>query len=183
MSQITSQEQLDELYDKPFPLALTKEISELEQHAISFIEHSPFALISTSDKNGFADISPRGGEAGFIKVLDSKTLAFADSAGNNRLDSLRNIVAKPEIGLLFMVPGIGEVIRVKGIASLHRDEDLLSLFSESKTPKLVVKIHIETIFFHCPKAIAIAKLWSMENHVDRAFLPSLLRIIQDQTGE
>ncbi|MCW4628620.1 MULTISPECIES: MSMEG_1061 family FMN-dependent PPOX-type flavoprotein [Marinomonas] len=183
MSQITSLEQLETLYDQPHPLAVSKEITELEQHAITFIKNSPFILISTTDKNGFADISPRGGEAGFVKVLDAKTLAFADSAGNNRLDSLKNILAKPEIGLLFMIPGIGEVVRVKGIASLHRDKDLLSLFSDPKTPKLVVKVHIETTFFHCPKAIAIAKLWSMENHVDRAFLPSLLRIIQDQTNE
>ncbi|GGN33223.1 MULTISPECIES: MSMEG_1061 family FMN-dependent PPOX-type flavoprotein [Marinomonas] len=183
MSQITSLEQLEALYDQPHPLAVSKEITELEQHAVTFIKNSPFVLISTTDKNGFADISPRGGEAGFIRVLDSKTLAFADSAGNNRLDSLKNLVTQPEMGLLFMIPGIGEVVRAKGIASLHRDEDLLSLFSDPKPPKLVVKIHIEKILFHCPKAIAIAKLWNVESHVDRALLPSLLRIIQDQTSE
>ncbi|ETI60538.1 MSMEG_1061 family FMN-dependent PPOX-type flavoprotein [Marinomonas profundimaris] len=183
MSQITDLKQLTERYNEVHPLALIKEIPALEEHAITFIGNCPFVILSTSDKDGFADVSPRGGDAGFIKVLDSKTIAFADSAGNNRLDSLRNIVERPEIGMLFMIPGIGEVVRVKGTASLHTDSELLDLFSENnKPPKLVVKIDVHKLLFHCPKAIAIAKLWSEDNKVDRTFLPSLLRIIQEQTG-
>ncbi|QUX90586.1 phosphohydrolase [Marinomonas sp. A3A] len=184
MGQICQPKQLDELYNEAHPLALKKEIDELEKHSIAFIEHCPFIIMSTKDKNGFADVSPRGGDAGFVKVLDSKTIAFADTAGNNRLDSLRNIVERPEAGLLFMIPGIGEVVRIKGRASLHTDNDTLNLFAENnKPPKLVIKISVHKLLFHCPKAIAVAKLWSDENKVERAFLPSLLSIIQDQTKE
>jgi PPOX class probable FMN-dependent enzyme len=184
MSQICEPEQLDALYNETHPLALKKEIDELEQHSITFIEHCPFLVMSTADKNGFADVSPRGGDAGFVRVLNSKTIAFADTAGNNRLDSLRNIVERPEVGLLFMIPGIGEIVRIKGTASLHTDIDTLNLFAENnKPPKLVVKISVHKLLFHCPKAIAVAKLWSEENKVDRSFLPSLLSIIQDQIQE
>tara|TARA_R110001606_G_scaffold85379_1_gene193597 strand:+ start:11414 stop:11974 length:561 start_codon:yes stop_codon:yes gene_type:complete len=182
MSQISEPKQLDELYNEAHPLALKKEIDELEQHSITFIENCPFIIMSTSDKNGFADVSPRGGDVGFVKVLDSKTVAFADTAGNNRLDSLRNIVERPQVGLLFMIPGIGEVVRIKGTASLHTDNETLDLFVENnKPPKLVVKISVHKLLFHCPKAIAVAKLWSETNKVERSFLPSLLNIIQDQT--
>jgi hypothetical protein len=181
MSQITNLTQLTERYSEVHPLALIKEIDDVEQHAATFIQNCPFVILSTADKNGFADVSPRGGDAGFIKVLDAKTIAFADSAGNNRLDSLRNIVERPDIGMLFMIPGIGEVVRIKGTASLHTDKELLDLFANNKKPpKLVVKISIHKLLFHCPKAIAIAKLWSEDNKVDRSFLPSLLRIIEDQ---
>jgi len=181
MSKINEPKQLDELYNEAHLLALKKEIDELEQHSITFIEHCPFIIMSTLDKNGFADVSPRGGDAGFVKVLDAKTIAFADTAGNNRLDSLRNIVERPKIGLLFMIPGIGEVVRIKGTASLHTDNETLDLFVENnKPPKLVVKISVHKLLFHCPKAIAVAKLWSEANKVERSFLPSLLNIIQDQ---
>lgn len=184
MSQISEPTQLDELYNEAHPLALKKEIDGLEQHSITFIEHCPFIIMSTTDENGFADVSPRGGDAGFVKVLDSNTIAFADTAGNNRLDSLRNIVERPEVGLLFMIPGIGEVVRLKGHASLHTDNETLALFAKNtKLPKLVVKISVHKLLFHCPKAIAIAKLWSEENKVERSFLPSLLSIIQDQVQE
>ncbi|PYF79910.1 hypothetical protein DFP75_10775 [Marinomonas alcarazii] len=184
MSKLSEPQQLDALYKEAHPLALKKEIDALEQHAITFIKHCPFMIMSTSDENGFADVSPRGGDAGFVKVVDANTLAFSDLPGNNRLDSLRNIVERPEVGLLFMIPGIGEVVRVKGTASLHTDKDTLELFAEdNKPPKLVVKIQVHKLLFHCPKAIAVAKLWSEENKVERSFLPSLLAIIQDQVSE
>lgn len=183
MSQITKPKQLTALYNEARPLALIKEIDALERHSTTFIQHCPFVILSTADNNGFADVSPRGGDAGFIKILDKNTIAFADSAGNNRLDTLKNIVERPEIGVLFMIPGIGEVVRIKGTASLHTDGELLDLFTENKkAPKLVVKIALHKLLFHCPKAIVIAKIWSEENKVDRSFLPSLLSIIQDQAS-
>lgn len=181
MTKIVSHEALNQLYDAPHPLAESKEIMHLEEHAIHFIKHSPYAVIATTDKAGFNDVSPRGGEPGFVKVLDPHTLAFADMSGNNRLDSLRNLIDNPKMGLLFMIPGIGEIVRVQGSATLHTDEALLDRFCEGqKRPKLVVKITVETTLFHCPKAIAFAKLWSDDHKVDRTFLPSLLKIIQDQ---
>ncbi len=183
MTQIVSHEALNTLYDAPHPLAESKEIKHLEEHAIRFIEHCPYVVIATTDQAGFNDVSPRGGAPGFVKVLDSNTLAFADMPGNNRLDSLRNLIDNPKIGLLFMIPGIGEIVRVQGSATLHTDEALLDRFCEGrKRPKLVVKIAVETTLFHCPKAIAFAKLWSDDHKVDRTFLPSLLNIIQDQVA-
>ena len=181
MTQVLSHEDLNALYDTPHPVAVSKEIQHIEAHTQKFIEHSPFMVMATTDKAGLNETSPRGGEPGFVKVLDEKTLAFADMQGNNRLDSLRNLIDNPAIGLMFMIPGIGEIVRVQGKASLHTDEALKSLFNEGKkAPKLVVKVQVETTLFHCPRAIAFAKLWKTENQVERSFLPSLLTIIEDQ---
>lgn len=183
MSHISSQEQLNQLYPKAHPLALSKAITALEPHSIKFIEKCPFIIISTIDNKGFIDVSPRGGEPGFVKVLNETTIAFPDSPGNNRLDSLRNIIERPKVGLLFAIPGIKEVVRIKGTASLHTDIELIqTCLDGNKEPKVVVKIEIEECYFHCPKAIHIAKLWDTESHIDREFLPSLLQIIKDQKG-
>jgi len=181
MSQITTLAQLTALYPSAHPLTISKVVNALDPHTITFIEHSPFMLMSTSDEKGFIDISPRGGLPGFIKVLDSKNIAFPDSPGNNRLDSLKNIIERPQIGLIFTIPGIEEVVRIKGTASIHTDPKLLTLCLDGKTePKLVIKVTIEQTFFHCPKAIMLAKLWSSDSHVKRDFLPSLLQVIKDQ---
>ncbi|MGO2509786.1 MAG: MSMEG_1061 family FMN-dependent PPOX-type flavoprotein [Vibrio hibernica] len=183
MSKISSQEQLNQLYPQAHPLALSKAIQELEQHSRTFIEYSPFIIISTVDNNGFIDVSPRGGQPGFVKVIDNKTIAFPDSAGNNRLDNLRNIIERPQIGILFAIPGIKEVVRLKGTASLHTESELNKICLDGdKESKVAIKIDIEECYFHCPKAIHIAKLWDIDTHIDRDFLPSLLQIIKDQKG-
>lgn len=183
MSQISSLDQLSQLYPKAHPLALSKAIQALEPHTIKFIEHCPFIIVSTIDPNGFVDVSPRGGQPGFVKVIDNQTIAFPDSSGNNRLDSLRNIIERPQVGLLFAIPGIKEIVRIKGTASLHTDIELTQHCLDGNTvPSVVVKIQIEECYFHCPKAIHIAQLWDAESHIDREFLPSLLQIIKDQKG-
>jgi len=181
MSQITTLEQLTALYPSPHPFTLSKAVPELEPHSITFIEHCPFIMISSVDENGFIDTSPRGGEAGFVKILDAQTIAFPDSPGNNRLDTLRNILARPQIGILLTIPGIEDIVRIKGTATLHRDQTLLDLcLDNKKAAKLVVKVKIEETFFHCPKAIKKAKLWEQSSHVERDFLPPLLQLIKEQ---
>lgn len=181
MSQITSIEQLRELYPEPMEIVQKKVMPALDVHTITFIEHSPFALLSSIDSQGNVDVSPKGGEPGFIKVLDDKTILIPDTAGNNRVDGLKNILENPGVGLLFMVNGINEIIRVKGKASLHTDAGLLERCAEGgKRPKVVIKVAVESAFFHCPKALWVGKLWGNEYRVNRSFLPNLGEIVQDQ---
>ena len=183
MSQITTLEQLQQFYKAPHPIVMKKAIQALEPHTITFIEHSRFALVSSRGAEGYLDVSPRGGQAGFIKVLDNQHLVFGDLPGNNRIDTLRNILFTPEIGMLFIVPGINEIVRLRGTASLHDDDALLDLCMEgNKRPKIVVKVAIDALFFHCPKAMLVADLWSAETYTDRDFLPNLGQIIKDQLG-
>lgn len=183
MSQITSLEQLTSLYPEPHPVVMKKSVYEIEQHTRTFIENSPFVIISTINEEGFTDVSPRGGQPGFVKILDSKHLAFPDSPGNNRLDNLKNIIRNPKIGILFTIPGINEIVRLKGVASVHNDPDLLEQCPDmGKTPKLVVKIEITDMFFHCPKAMTKGKVWSADTFRERTILPSLGQIIKDQLG-
>lgn len=183
MAQISTVEQLQTLYKAPHPIVLQKAIPALEQHSQTFIAHSPFVVLSTQTAQGKMDISPRGGPAGFVQVLDSEHLLFGDHAGNNRLDTLRNLLHNPEISLLFIIPGLHEVLRVKGRASLHDDEDLIERYLEgNKRPKLVVKIAVSEVFFHCPKAMLIGNVWNSETFSKRDILPSLGQIVQDQLG-
>lgn len=184
MTQITTLEQLRELYNMPHPLAVAKDIKHIDQHTRTFIENSRLFFLSSTSQDGFLSVSPRGGEAGFVKVLDDKTLAFPDSPGNNRLDTLTNLITNPKVGMLFVVPGIEDVVRVKGTASIHIDDETRELCLDGKTkPKLVVKVMVDSLLFHCAKALMKSKTWSKESFVDRAFLPSLLKIIQDQQLE
>ncbi|WP_417553104.1 MSMEG_1061 family FMN-dependent PPOX-type flavoprotein [Marinomonas fungiae] len=183
MAQITTVEQLQTLYKSPHPITLQKAIPALEQHSQTFIEHSSFVVLATQTAQGKMDCSPRGGRGGFVQVLDSTHIAFGDHAGNNRLDTLRNILHNPEISLLFMIPGIHEVLRVKGRASLHDDEVLIERCLEgAKRPKLVVKVTISELFFHCPKAMLASQIWDSEQFTSRDILPSLGQIVLDQLG-
>ena len=128
------------------------------------------------------DASPRGGEAGFVKVLDPQTLLIPDSPGNNRLDSLSNILATSQIGLLFFVPGIDEVVRLNGRATIQTDVELLKHFQEmTNKPKLVIQVIVEAAYMHCPKAMMRSKLWSVEQHQSIDAMPTLGEIIRDQT--
>ncbi|SHF14342.1 MSMEG_1061 family FMN-dependent PPOX-type flavoprotein [Vibrio gazogenes] len=184
MTQITTLEQLRELYRTLHPLAVAKEIQHIDQHSRTFIENSRLFFLASTNQDGLLDISPRGGEAGFVKVLDNKTLAFPDSPGNNRLDTLTNLITNPKVGLLFMVANIEDVVRVKGTASIHVDDDIRALCLDGKTrPKLVVKVTVDALFFHCPKALMKSKIWCSESYINREFLPSLVTIIQDQQVE
>lgn len=174
---------LDQIYKQPGKLVLDKALAVVEKHGRSFVALSPFCVVSSAGPDGGIDVSPRGGEPGFVHVSeDGRTLYLPDRPGNNRLDTIRNLLAGPgRIGLMFMIPGFDDVYRVNGKASASDDAELLAQFVEfGKTPRLVIQVAVEEAFFHCPKAIMRAKLWEAEAQVDRTTLPSGAEMIFDQ---
>ena len=181
MTIITSLPALRELYAPVNPRSALKELIQLDMHATRFISLSPFVVISSYGADGRADTSPRGGEAGFVKVVDAGTLLIADSPGNNRLDSLENIVATGQIGLLFMVPGVDETLRVNGTAVLSTDEEERKLCEDSRrVPKLVIRISVHASYLHCAKALMRSDLWNGDKQLDRSLLPSMGEMMRDQ---
>lgn len=174
-------EQLRALYGYPSGRAKIKSLSQLEQHSKNFISKSPFVVISTVDKNYKLDASPRGGATGFIKVIDDKTIIIPDAKGNNRLDSLSNIIATKQIGLLFMIPGVDETLRLNGKAHLSTDDVYLNLFvEERKRPTSCIVVNIEELFLHCAKAFMRSKIWDVSAQIDRKELPTLGKMLNDQ---
>jgi uncharacterized protein len=164
-------------------LAERKVIPRLDRHARAFIGLSPFLVLATVDDHGQADASPRGDAPGFVLVLDDATLLVPDRPGNNRVDSYGNVVANPGVGLIFLVPGIDETLRVNGTARVVTDPALLAQAeAQGKQPKAGLVIDVREVFFHCGKALKRAKLWDAERHVARSSFPTLGRIIADQTG-
>ena len=182
MSTITTIDQLRSIYKVPSERSVLKELTYIDPHIQRFISLSPFLVISSGDQHHQMDSSPRGGDAGFVKVLDQQTLIIPDSIGNNRLDTLTNIIATSQVGLLFFVPGLDEVVRVNGRATLQTDVDLLNHFVELKNkPKLVIKVIVEAAYIHCPKAMMRSKLWSVQSHQSIDAMPTIGQIISDQT--
>jgi hypothetical protein len=179
---IQTTDQLRAIYKAPSQRAVLKELTHIDTHLKRFISLSPFLVISSGDQLHQMDCSPRGGDAGFVKVLDQQTLLIPDSIGNNRLDTLTNIIATSQVGLLFFIPGIDEVVRVNGSATLQTDSDLLKHFDTLKNnPKLVIKVIVEAAYMHCPKAMMRSKLWSIEHHQNIDAMPTIGQIISDQT--
>lgn len=156
---LTSPEDLAALYGEPAEVSLKKEISYVHPLYRRFIEASPFALLATSGPGGL-DVSPRGDPPGFVVVEDERTLLMPDRRGNNRLDSLRNVLADPRVALLFLIPGVGETLRVNGTAALTTDPERLARFEmEGKRPKCVLVVRVETVYFQCARAIQRSDLW------------------------
>jgi PPOX class probable FMN-dependent enzyme len=179
---IQTTDQLRALYKAPSERAVLKELKHIDPHIQRFISLSPFLVISSGDQHHHMDCSPRGGEAGFVKVLDEKTILIPDSPGNNRLDTLTNIIATSKVGLLFFVPGIDEVVRLNGHATLQTDANLLAHFEAMKNkPQLVIQVNVEAAYMHCPKALMRSKLWAMESQYSVDVMPTLGEIIRDQT--
>ncbi|MEM9625514.1 MAG: pyridoxamine 5'-phosphate oxidase family protein [Pseudomonadota bacterium] len=177
---ISEEAALRALYGKPNPLSLKKELNHLDRNCQRFIELSPFLCLATSGPDGRADNSPRGDAPGFVQIADDKTLLMPDRPGNNRIDSLSNIVHRPEVGLLFFIPGFTETLRLNGRAQLSKSPDLLARFAvDGRLPRLVVVITVDEVFLQCSKALIRSKLWSEEAKVDRKALPSLGRMIAD----
>jgi len=180
---ITSLDTLRALYAAPGERAVKKQLSSLDRHCRRFIELSPFLVLATTGEAGEMDASPRGGVPGFIKTPDERTILIPDAPGNNRLDSLENIVATGRVGLLFLIPGVDETLRVNGSAVLSRAESDLALCTdERRVPKVVVKVSVREAYLHCAKALMRSRLWSAESRIDRALLPTLGQMIGDQTG-
>lgn len=180
---ITDEAALRRLFPAQTPLAVHKVQSFLDPHAQAFIRRSPFLCLGTQNPDGRADVSPRGDPMGFVKILDEHTLAIPDRPGNNRLDSLSNIIANPSVGVLFIIPGFDDTLRVNGRASLVTDPDLLSgMVVNDRTPTLAIVVRVAEAFMHCAKAFRRSHLWSPEHFQDRREMPSLSKIILDQTG-
>lgn len=180
---ITSPSQLRTLYGNPADRAQNKVMTELDTHAITFLENSPFVVISTCDTSGHMDTSPRGGLPGFVKVMDSNTIAIPDSKGNNRVDSLINIIETGQIGSLFFLPGMDETLRINGTAHISLNPDHLQLFSsENHPPKTCVILHVQEVFLHCAKALMRSKLWSAEAQIHRSTFPTMGQMLKDQLG-
>lgn len=175
---ITSIEQLEAIYGSPSGGAVAKEIDYISDHYRAFIEASPFVMLSTVAEEG-TDCSPRGDPAGFVRVADRKTVMLPDRNGNNRVDSLRNIVRDGRVSLLFLIPGIGETLRINGRAYLSIEPALLESFEmQGKLPRSVVVVKVERVYFQCQKALARSRLWDPASHIPRSALPSTGQMIK-----
>lgn len=181
--QILDHSRLRSLYVQPQERARRKEIPSLDRHCRDFIALSPFVVLSTSDETHNLDASPRGGGPGFVKVTDDGHLLLPDSPGNNRLDSLHNIISTGKAGLLFLVPGFDETLRVNGNAVLStHDDDIRACTTERRAPKVVIRVTVTAAYLHCAKAFLRSKLWSESSKVERTKLPTIGQMISDQTG-
>ncbi len=179
---IADEQALRGLFPATHALAALKCQNEIDKHARDFISRSPFLCLGTQNMDGKADVSPRGDPAGFVQILDSKTLAIPDRPGNNRLDSLVNILANPSVGLLFIIPGFDDTLRVNGLASLSTDPEILeSLSVNGRSPRLAIVVKVQEVFLHCAKAFRRSHLWSPDHFRDRSEMPSLMKILLDQT--
>lgn len=170
--------ELDALYGAPPEAALVKEVDHLTPEYAKLVEASPFVVIATSGPEGL-DCSPRGDPPGFVRVSDEKTLLIPDRRGNNRIDSLKNIVRDPRVALLFLIPGVGETLRVNGEAAILTAPELLESFAiEGRAPRTVILVTVESVYFQCRKALARSDLWNPDKHVERKSLPSADQILQ-----
>jgi uncharacterized protein len=179
---INDEVQLRGLYQKPMELALLKQLDRLDDHCRNFIAHSPFVVIGSTRPGRGTDVSPRGDAPGFVRVLDANTIAIPDRPGNNRLDTMSNIAADAEVGLLFFIPGIDETLRVNGRAQLSRDPALLAAAAvKDREPRLVIVVTVREAFLHCGKALKRSRLWHDDYRVEKKDFPSLGRMIVEQT--
>jgi PPOX class probable FMN-dependent enzyme len=179
---IPDETSLRSLYPERTPLAVHKVQAALDSYAQAFIRRSPFLCIGTQDRTGRADVSPRGDPPGFVSILDSNTLAIPDRPGNNRLDSLVNILANPSVGVLFIIPGFDDTLRVNGQAALVKDPALLAgMRVNDRVPTLAIVVTVREAFMHCAKAFRRSHLWDPQHFQDRRDMPSLSKIILDQT--
>ena len=183
MDTIEDPRQLREIYGAPNERSLKKELTRFDRHCRNFIGLSPFLVIASSDPSGRCDASPKGDMPGFVRVVDDTTLLIPDRLGNNRVDTLGNLLARPGVGLIFFVPGINETLRVNGRASVTTDPALLEpLAVNGKVPRSGILVAAEEIYFHCGKALIRSDLWNPDKRVARGSWPSLGRIIAEQIG-
>lgn len=179
---IGSVAELEALYGAPMEVALAKELDYLTPHYRRLVEAAPFAVLATVGPEGL-DCSPRGDPAGFARVPDPKTVLIPDRRGNNRLDSLKNIVRDPRVALLFLIPGVNETMRVNGRADLLADPALLESFAiRGKTPRSVIRVAVESAYYQCPKALVRSRLWDPETRIPRSALPSSGEMLRAVSG-
>jgi uncharacterized protein len=182
-SVIGSEDELRNLIGTPSELARKKVIHFLDFHCRDYISKSPFLVISTSDQNGFCDVSPRGDEKGFVIVMNEKYLVIPERPGNKRVDSLKNILENSRIGLLFLIPGLTETLRVNGKATIINDEDILNqMVANGKKPLVGIAVEVEECFLQCGKALKRSNLWNPESWMDVKDLPSGAKILADHAN-
>ena len=175
---VDSIEGLEAIYGEPLQRSLVKEIDHINDHYRQFIDKSPFVVLASVAPEGL-DCSPRGDPAGFVRVVDERTVLMPDRRGNNRIDTLRNIVRDPRVSLLFLIPGAGETLRINGRAEITVDPELLESFEmQGKLPRSVIRVFVERVYFQCQKALARSRLWDPSHHVKRGDLPSAGTIME-----
>ena len=180
---VTSTEQLESLYGAPSSRSLIKELDSISDHYREFIETSPFVIVSTVGPEGL-DSSPRGDPPGFVRVVDAQTVLIPDRRGNNRLDTLRNLVRDPRISLLFLIPGVGETLRINGRAEIVTEPELCASFTmQGKVPTSVVVVTVERIYFQCQKALVRSRLWQADAQIPRSDLPSTGQMLEALSQE
>ena len=176
--------ELREIYGHASDRAVKKEIPALDIHAVQFIGFSPFVVLASVNADGDLDSSPRGGEAGFVKVRDANTLLIPDAPGNNRLDTLENIISTGRLGLLFLVPGFDETLRVNGRAVLSTaPEDLAFCADQRRTPLLAIRVSVDSVYLHCAKALMRSKLWNPVHHIERSQMPTMGEMLRHQVRQ
>jgi PPOX class probable FMN-dependent enzyme len=178
---ITNESELRKLYSPVKGRAKLKQLNKLEEHSINFINHAPFLVLSSSNQAGMLDSSPRGGNPGFVEVVNDDTIIIPDGKGNNRIDTLINITENPHIGCLFLIPGVNETLRINGRAEIRTDPELLELFpSYQNKPVSVIRVEVEELFLHCAKALMRSRLWEEESKIIRSTFPTMGKMINDQ---
>jgi PPOX class probable FMN-dependent enzyme len=182
MARIETMESLRAVYGEPKGRSVAKQLDRLDRHCRSFIALSPFLIIATQGADGFGDATPRGDHAGFVSVTDDNTLVIPDRPGNNRIDSLSNIVERPGIGLLFLIPGVDETLRVNGTAVIDDDLALRSAhMADDRLPATVLVVTVREAYLQCAKALMRSKLWAEESRVARDRLPTMGEMLKDHT--
>ena len=183
MARITTEDRLREIYPMPKARPLAKQMDRLERHSRRFIELAPFLVMGTQGADGLGDVTPRGERPGFVHVLDDHTVAIPDRPGNNRLDSMTNILANPAVALIFLVPGVDETLRINGHAEIRDDDELKARFQvDGKLPRAVILVHVVEAYLHCAKALMRSRLWDAAAQVERSALPTMSEMLRDQTG-
>lgn len=179
---VATEDALRDLYGEPVERARIKVIDHIDDHCRAFIAVSPFLVMATGAGTGF-DCSPKGDAPGFVQVLDDTTLLIPDRRGNNRIDGLVNLVEDPRVGLIFLVPGVNETLRVNGRATISADPELLGRFVvRGNGPTTVLVVSVEEAFVHCAKALVRSRLWAADAQIERSCLPSTGRMLADHTG-
>ena len=180
MSTIATAEELRDCYPQPLERSLRKSLTTLDTHMRRFISLSPFLCLGTSSAGG-GDVTPRGDSPGFVHVLDDRTLLVPDWPGNNRLDSLTNVVANPNVGLLFFIPGVNETLRINGVAEITMEPALLERWTvNGKHPRSALRVTVREAYLHCAKALIRSKLWEDDHRIERSELPSYAQMLKDQ---
>ncbi len=183
-AKVVSEAELRARYPAPGELRRKTVLNRLDKHCRNFIAHAPFLVLATADAEGNVDASPKGDAPGFVRVLDDRTMLIPDRRGNNRLDSMSNIVGNPNVGLIFFIPGIGETLRVNGRAEIVTNPDLLADMAVSgKAPTAALRVEVREAYLHCAKALIRSRLWDGDTHLDRTDFPTLGRMLADQMAE